>query len=45
VTSYAAIGAGELDVVSDTVRRLAGHEPITLDEYVQAHPASLAHVG
>lgn len=45
VTSYAAIAAGELDVVSDTVRRLAGHEPITLDEYVQAHPESLAHVG
>jgi NAD(P)H dehydrogenase (quinone) len=34
VTSYAAIGAGELDVVSDTVRRLAGHEPVTLAEYV-----------
>jgi NAD(P)H dehydrogenase (quinone) len=34
VTSYAAVAAGELDVVTDTVRRLAGHEPVTLAEYV-----------
>jgi NAD(P)H dehydrogenase (quinone) len=32
VTSYAAIAAGELDVVSDTVRRVAGHEPVGLAE-------------
>jgi NAD(P)H dehydrogenase (quinone) len=30
VTSYAAIAAGEMDVVSDTVRAVAGHEPISL---------------
>ena len=27
VASYAAIAAGEMDVVSDTVTRLTGHEP------------------
>lgn len=32
VTSYAAIAAGELDLVADGVRRLAGHEPRTLDD-------------
>jgi NAD(P)H dehydrogenase (quinone) len=32
VTSYAAIATGELDVVSDTVRRVAGHEPVSLGE-------------
>ncbi len=30
VTSYAAIAAGELDVVSDVVERIAGHAPISL---------------
>jgi NAD(P)H dehydrogenase (quinone) len=30
VTSYAAIATGEMDVVSDTVRAVAGHEPISL---------------
>ncbi|MEA2457951.1 MAG: hypothetical protein QOC95_923 [Thermoleophilaceae bacterium] len=34
VTSYAAISTGEMDVVSDTVLKLAGHEPQTLAEYV-----------
>ncbi|HKH18477.1 MAG TPA: SDR family oxidoreductase [Solirubrobacteraceae bacterium] len=36
VTSYAAIAAGELEAVSDTVERLAGHRPMTLGEYVRA---------
>jgi uncharacterized protein YbjT (DUF2867 family) len=44
VTSYAAIAAGELDVVSDTVRRLAGHKPIILAEYLRDHPWALDHV-
>lgn len=44
VTSYLALAAGELDVVSDIVRRLAGHTPITLADYVRAHPESLEHV-
>lgn len=29
VTSYAAIAAGEMDVVSDTTSKLAGHSPVT----------------
>ena len=44
VTSYAAIAAGEVDVTSDAVRRLAGHEPITLAEYLRDHPRALDHV-
>jgi NAD(P)H dehydrogenase (quinone) len=44
VTSYAAIAAGELDVVTDTVERLAGHEPLTLPEFLEAHPDSWAHL-
>jgi uncharacterized protein YbjT (DUF2867 family) len=34
VTTYTAIAKGELDVVSDTVERLAGHPPRTLQEFV-----------
>jgi NAD(P)H dehydrogenase (quinone) len=34
VSSYLAIASGELDVVSDTVRRLAGHEPVSLTQYL-----------
>ena len=36
VTSYAAIAAGSLEPVSDTVARLAGHEPMRLADYVRA---------
>jgi hypothetical protein len=28
-----AYASGELDVVTDTVQRLAGHEPRTLDDF------------
>ncbi len=44
VTSYTAIAAGELAAVSDTVRRLTGHPPLTLAEHIKAHPESLGHV-
>jgi NAD(P)H dehydrogenase (quinone) len=44
VTSYAAIATGEMDVVSDTVRRLAGHEPETLSEWLARNPESFAHL-
>jgi NAD(P)H dehydrogenase (quinone) len=36
VTSYAAIAAGEMDVVTDTVRELTGHEPIGVPEYLRS---------
>ncbi|HYM57650.1 MAG TPA: NmrA family NAD(P)-binding protein, partial [Solirubrobacteraceae bacterium] len=44
VTSYAAIATGEMDVVSDTVRRVAGHEPQTLSEWLRRNPESYAHL-
>lgn len=34
VTSYAAVGAGELDVVTDHVATLAGHEPLSLADHL-----------
>jgi uncharacterized protein YbjT (DUF2867 family) len=34
VTTYAAIAAGELDAVSDAVARVAGHEPMSLEDYL-----------
>jgi NAD(P)H dehydrogenase (quinone) len=44
VTSYAAIADGSLDVVTDAVKRLTGHEPVTLPEFLAAHPESWAHL-
>jgi uncharacterized protein YbjT (DUF2867 family) len=38
VTTYAAIATGELDIVSDTVERVAGHPPMSLAEYLRRHP-------
>jgi len=40
VTSYASIATGEMDIVSDTVARVAGHPPQSLDDYLAAHPES-----
>ncbi len=37
ITSYQAIATGELDVVSDTVERVAGHPPQSLDAFLQAN--------
>jgi uncharacterized protein YbjT (DUF2867 family) len=34
VTSYTAIAAGELDLVTDTVERLAGHPPVGLADHL-----------
>jgi NAD(P)H dehydrogenase (quinone) len=44
VTSYAAISAGEMDVVSDTVSKLAGHPPITLANFLRRHPECYRHL-
>jgi uncharacterized protein YbjT (DUF2867 family) len=35
VSSYVAIANGDLDVVTDTVRRIAGHEPVSLREFLR----------
>jgi len=43
VTSYAAIAAGEMDVVSDTVTRLTGHEPQP-PEFLRRPPESYRHL-
>jgi uncharacterized protein YbjT (DUF2867 family) len=44
VTSYACIGTGEMDVVSDAVPRLTGHRAQSLPEFLAAHPDSYAHL-
>jgi uncharacterized protein YbjT (DUF2867 family) len=44
VTTYAAIAAGELDVVSDAVERVAGHAPMSLPEMLERHPESWRHL-
>jgi NAD(P)H dehydrogenase (quinone) len=44
VTSYAAIAAGEMDVVSDTTSKLAGHPPITLANFLRRHPECYRHL-
>jgi len=35
VTSYAAIAAGEMEVVSDTVETVAGHRPVSVRDFLQ----------
>jgi uncharacterized protein YbjT (DUF2867 family) len=42
VTSYVAVGTGEMDVVSDTVERVAGHPPQDLPDWLAANPDSWA---
>jgi NAD(P)H dehydrogenase (quinone) len=44
VTTYSGIAAGEVERVSDSVRMLTGHAPISLEEYVEANPGCVAHV-
>jgi NAD(P)H dehydrogenase (quinone) len=44
VTTYAAIAAGELDVVSDTVATVAGRPPMGLAEFLRRNPAGHAHL-
>jgi NAD(P)H dehydrogenase (quinone) len=43
-TSYTAIAAGEMDVVSATVGRLTGHPPMGLAEFFRRHPESYRHL-
>ena len=44
VTSYAAIAAGDLARVTDTVERIAGHPPRSLEQVLRDHPESYAHL-
>jgi NAD(P)H dehydrogenase (quinone) len=36
VTTYTAIAAGECDVVTDDVRRVAGHDPISVQQFLES---------
>jgi NAD(P)H dehydrogenase (quinone) len=44
VTTYTTIAAGEGSAITDSVLRLTGHEPATLEEYLQTHPECLDQV-
>jgi NAD(P)H dehydrogenase (quinone) len=44
VTTYTAIAAGELDVVTDDAARVAGHPPMGLAEFLRRNPASYRHL-
>jgi NAD(P)H dehydrogenase (quinone) len=44
VTSYVAIGTGEMDVVSDAVETLTGRAPVGLPEWLEANPEAWAHL-
>jgi NAD(P)H dehydrogenase (quinone) len=41
VSTYAAAAAGELDVVTDDVRVLTGHSPLSLDEFLDRNPEAV----
>ncbi len=44
MTSYAAIGAGALEPVSDTVERVTGRPPRSLADFLREHPESYRHL-
>lgn len=44
VSSYWAIRDGSLEPVSPHVRELTGRHPVSLADYVQAHPEALEQV-
>jgi len=44
VTSYAAIAAGDLEPVSDTVERVTGRPPRSLRDFLREHPESYRHL-
>ena len=36
VTTYTAIAVGECDLVTDDVRRLAGHDPVSVRQFLES---------
>jgi uncharacterized protein YbjT (DUF2867 family) len=36
VTTYTAMAAGELDLVTDHVRRVAGHDPVSVQQFLES---------
>ncbi len=41
VTSYTQVAAGDVEAVSEDVELLAGHPPVSLSEWLEAHPDAL----
>jgi NAD(P)H dehydrogenase (quinone) len=44
VTSYTQVAAGDVEAVSEDVELLAGHPPVSLEDYLEANPDALQHV-
>jgi NAD(P)H dehydrogenase (quinone) len=44
ISSYVAVAEGELDVVTDAVPALTGHEAMSLPEFLEANPESVTHL-
>jgi uncharacterized protein YbjT (DUF2867 family) len=44
VSTYLAIADGELDIQTESVKNLTGHEPESFETFVARHPESWAHV-
>jgi NAD(P)H dehydrogenase (quinone) len=44
VTTYVAIASGELEAVSGDVAAVAGHPPMSLDDFLRRNPGSLRHL-
>ena len=44
MTSYAAIGAGDLEAVSDCVQRFLDRPPTRLGEWLRENPESYRHL-
>jgi NAD(P)H dehydrogenase (quinone) len=44
ITTYVAIARGELAEPTTTVRDLTGHDPQTLEEFLERHPESYGHL-
>jgi uncharacterized protein YbjT (DUF2867 family) len=44
ISTYTAIAAGEADLVTDAVERLAGHPPRRLEDVVREQPEAFGHI-
>jgi uncharacterized protein YbjT (DUF2867 family) len=44
ISSYVAVANGEMDLVTETVPLLAGHQAMTLPEFLERHPESYSHL-
>jgi NAD(P)H dehydrogenase (quinone) len=44
ITTYSQIATGEMDIVADTVKRVTGHAPVRLEEFLRGNPDSWHHL-